>query len=79
MYDIASKRMGNHLDLVNFIREQMTVKIMQRVIFTKLENLLIKNQRMPYVLEEKGSESADKTNLDLLLYEGMSSELRFTK
>ena len=64
LYDIAKERVGKHLDVVNFMKEQMSVLVMQRIIFTKLENLLIRNQRMPYVLQEKNSDLSDKSELD---------------
>ena len=55
---MADKRIGHHLDFVKFINEQMFSKIMRKTIFTRLERALMKNQKVPFVLDENDAESS---------------------
>ena len=51
----AHNRALKHLDIVEFIRSQMILKVMQRVIFTQQEIRLLRKQRDPFVLSSQST------------------------
>ena len=76
-FDIAQRRIGHHLDIVNFINEQMQMKVMRHLIFTKFENFLLKRQRMPFVLETKEPETSSCDDLEFLLKDDAANKSRY--
>ena len=61
-FDKGLSRIDNSLDVVSFIRQQMSQLVMKRLLFTNLENFMIARQQKPFVLRENQS-STDTDSL----------------
>ena len=49
-YEKGLNRIDDSLDIVRFIRHQMSEMIVKRLMFTKLERFMINHQQKPFVL-----------------------------
>ena len=53
LYNIADERISDQLDLVRFIRQQLSGEVHRRIAFTSLERYLVRHQRRQFILKEK--------------------------
>ena len=51
-YEKGLNRIDNSLDIVSFMRQQMSELVVRRIMFTKFERFLINRQQKPFVLRE---------------------------
>ena len=47
---VAEERISRELDIVTFLRHQMIDDVARRLLFTRMERYLIRNQAKPFVL-----------------------------
>ena len=59
LQQFAERRISKHLDIVRFLKNQMVSKIIQRLLFSKPERFLLRNQATPFVVK-----SAKNKNLN---------------
>ena len=52
---MAEERISREIDIVTLLRHQMIDDIARRLLFTRMERYLIRNQAKPFVLEMKYS------------------------
>ena len=50
LFTVAEDRISREIDIVSFIRQQMIDDIVRRLLFTRMERYLIRNQANPFVL-----------------------------
>ena len=63
-YHFAKARANQELDLVTFLKSQMTGGVVQRLLFTRTERYLIRNQANPFAVRRKGVRKEQPTYTD---------------
>ena len=75
---MAEERIAKHLDVVHIIRNQMINEVTRRLLFTKLERYLMRQQQRPFTLSSKKVKSSDTSDFDPLDYVNETTDYQVT-
>ena len=62
LYQKAQNRTSYELDIANFLQTQMVARISLRMLFTKFERFLLRNQHKPFALRVDSHDDSDSND-----------------